>query len=121
MSNPSRARGTKAENGAVSVFQPLFAYCERRVPGGRNDRCDLTGLPIPVEVKWAVRDIAVAMKEAKAAAKRMEKPAYAAYIHARGKSAEEAYAVYPGWFGAVLLRCWEDAGMPLYEKERGIE
>lgn len=114
MSNPSRARGTKAENGAVTVFQRLFPYCERRVPNGRNDRCDLTGVPIPIEVKWNVADISAAVKEAKAAALRMKALAYGAYIHARGKSADEAYSVYPAWFGAILLRCWEDAGKPMY-------
>lgn len=102
-----RAKGTRVENGAVTVFAPLFPYCERRALRGKNDACDLAGLPIPVECKAGVGQLSDAMREAKAAAGRLGTHGYAAYVHARGKPATEAYFVVPAWFGAELLRAWD--------------
>lgn len=118
MANNHRAnkrRGTDAENGCVSVFARLFPACERRVQRGKNDAGDIAGLPCVVEVKCSIAYVADAMKEAKAAAGRLGQAAYAGVCHARGKPATEDYFVAPAWFGAVLLRAWEDAGRPLYE------
>lgn len=111
-----RALGTKRENDAVSVFSRLFPYCERRALRGKNDAGDLAGLPIPVECKANVADIAAAIKEAKEAAGRLGVRGYAAYVHARGKPAREAYGVVHAWFLAELLRVWDDAGRPEWEQ-----
>lgn len=102
-----RAKGTRAENGAVSVFATRFPYCERRALRGKNDGGDLAGLPIPVEVKANVADIAAAISEAKAAAARLGVHGYAAVVHARGKPATEAYGVVHAWFLAELLDAWD--------------
>lgn len=102
-----RAKGTRTENAAVSVFAPLFGYCERRALRGKNDAGDLCGLPIPVEVKSGVGQLAEAMKEAKAVSAKYGTHGYAAYVHARGKPASEAYFVVPAWFGAELLAAWD--------------
>lgn len=110
MSNPQRAKGTRVENQAVTVFAPLFRYCERRALRGKNDAGDLCGLPIPVEVKAGVGQLAEAMKESKAVATRLGTHGYAAYVHARGKPPTEAYFVVPAWFGAELLAAWDNRG-----------
>lgn len=107
MANPQRAKGTRVENQAVTVFAALFPYCERRALRGKNDACDLAGLPIPIECKAGVAQISDAIKEAKAAATRLGIHGYAAYIHARGKPANDAYFVVPAWFGAELLAAWD--------------
>lgn len=103
----AKAKGTRAENGAVSVFAPVFPYCERRALRGKNDAGDLAGLPIPIEVKCSVAYLAEAMREAKAAAQKLGLAEYGVICHARGKPPTEDYFVVPAWFGAQLLRAWD--------------
>jgi hypothetical protein len=102
-----KAKGTRAENGVVAVFSPLFPYCERRALRGKNDAGDLCGLPIVVEVKCSIAYVAEAMKEAKAAAARQGQLEYAVVCHARGKNPSEDYGVVPAWFLAELLHTWD--------------
>lgn len=112
-----KRRGSDAEKGCVPVFGRLFPFCERRAQRGKNDAGDLSGLPLVVEVKCNATYLTAAMREAKAAAARLGQDFYAACCHIKGKPArEDAFAV-PAWFGAVLLRCWDDAGRPMYDEE----
>lgn len=111
----NRSKGTRYENWAVLNFAPLFPYCERRALRGKNDAGDLCGLPVPVEVKCSSAYLADAVKEAKQAAVRVGALGWMAYLHAVGKGREDDYCVTGPRFMAVLLRCWDDAGRPMYE------
>ena len=57
MSNPSGAKGTKAETALVEYLRANgWPSADRRAPNGRLDRGDVTGTPgLCFEQKWATR------------------------------------------------------------------
>lgn len=106
--NTSKVRGTRFESAVVAYLAAWFPHVERRALAGNHDRGDLVGLPASIEIKATkALDLAGALNEAQAAARRNGDPVYAAVIKRRQHPTSEAYAVMPLSVFAELLAQWE--------------
>lgn len=107
MSNPRKAKGSRAERDVVKWLKQWFPYADRRVAGAQLDKGDISGvLGVTIEVKDHKKiDLAAWIEELKVEMKN-DKAWTGAVIHKRIRKGDvgEWYASMPASVWIDLIR-----------------
>jgi len=109
MANPSKNKGTTFETLMVNYFKQFWPRAERRALSGALDKGDVSGLPVPLELKNCKSiDLAGWTKEAKKEAENALAP-FCPVIHNRRGKGDPAlqWVTIEAWVLVELLLAWE--------------